>query len=321
MYLVGYGSSVGSHADDDGIDAWPEDPTRLLDQKVIEFERPRGGVKRDEVAHLLGQINIFAAAEADAALVAKQRLEKRELDQRYWQAVRLPILVRRYRSRKRPDVVARFAALVFAEDRRTSSAASWFVSGYLAWTDAGDFVVEQMTVEPDVAGRGGLTPDVLRAISVPQIVAGAQAAMRFAPEFASFARRARLVRDTDQPEDEAELEAEAAALAALAEVPPPRGGRRGFPPAFYRWVAKEYLRLHDAGVGRGILIRLAELASARLGRDVSREQMRDHVHRARELGFLEKRGHQGKAGALPGPKLRTRTREARSQRAREENDG
>jgi hypothetical protein len=83
-----------------------------------------------------------------------------------------------------------------------------------------------------------------------------------------------------------------------------RPGRQGYPFDLYRWIATEYLRLVRKTNGRRILPELAKAASGHLGRDVSVSNVRDWVHRARELGLLSE-GRQGSAYAEPGPALST----------------
>lgn len=82
-----------------------------------------------------------------------------------------------------------------------------------------------------------------------------------------------------------------------------RPGRQGYPFALYKWIATEYLRLARGTNGMRILPELAEAATGHLGRDVSVSNVRDWVHRARELGLLSE-GRQGMAYAEPGPALR-----------------
>src|SRR4029079_17499604 len=83
---------------------------------------------------------------------------------------------------------------------------------------------------------------------------------------------------------------------------PRRAGRKPLPDALIRHIALEYLALFERGVTRGILVRLAEQESERLGRYVAPETVRDWVRRARELEFLSK-GVPGKAYAVAGPRL------------------
>lgn len=286
---------------DGSIEVWPaEEPSLSLDEEAIRHPRLKGGASADEVAKLLRQIDIQEGAELWARLTKKEWAEKSALDERYWAIPGSPLIVRLYRSRKRPDVVARFVALVKGRAARApaGSTAFWIASGYLAWTESGELVVEQLTLEPEHGGQGGLTPDVLRDMSLSQIVARAQGLMQLAPEYASLARKLGLLQEAEPTDADAEAEA----LAAAAAGPRPRGGRSGYSDDLYRWVAEEYLRLHDAGVGRGILIKLAALASERMLQNVSRSKMRDWVRRARELGFLEG-GERGRAGARPGPRI------------------
>lgn len=81
-------------------------------------------------------------------------------------------------------------------------------------------------------------------------------------------------------------------------------GPKGFGAAFYRDLALEYLRLQEAGVGRGIRPALATWMEGRLGREVDDENAKFALTKATRLGFLTP-GQQGRAGRLPGPNLYT----------------
>jgi len=86
------------------------------------------------------------------------------------------------------------------------------------------------------------------------------------------------------------------ASAVLAAHDRPRRGRPPLPDSHYAAVAEAYLEICDEGLQSTVLVELAR----RFNRP--RETMRDHVGRARELGYLS-RGRQGRPGASPGPRL------------------
>jgi hypothetical protein len=88
-------------------------------------------------------------------------------------------------------------------------------------------------------------------------------------------------------------------------------GRPALPDEHYEHVARLYLELYGQGVKRGILEEIARRMSTP-GHPVPRETARDWVKRSRDLEFLS-RGRQGRAGAMPGPRL--------SPNPKEENDG
>lgn len=95
----------------------------------------------------------------------------------------------------------------------------------------------------------------------------------------------------------------ARALLRTLRAGPLRPGRQGYPIGLYEWIAREYLALVRRGDSRSILPELARRATDRLGRKVTPGNVRDWVHRARELKFLTP-GLPGKAHADPGSALR-----------------
>lgn len=158
------------------------------------------------------------------------------------------------------------------------------------------------------AGPPGPPPHIsgsaLRSVSVPELERRTRAAIK---HLASI--QANVERATE------EARKQGFDIPALYRVPTPardvfrklgkesfRPGRQGYPIGLYAWIAREYLRL-ARGRSRGILPELAERASIRLNRPVSVANVRDWVHRARELKMLSP-GIQGKAHAEPGPALR-----------------
>jgi hypothetical protein len=83
----------------------------------------------------------------------------------------------------------------------------------------------------------------------------------------------------------------------------PKSGRRRYTDDHYRELAEEYIRLVVIeGRTRGVLAGIAEWLSGRQGYEVAIPTARDHVRRARELGYLAP-SKQGKVTAEPGPRL------------------
>jgi hypothetical protein len=78
--------------------------------------------------------------------------------------------------------------------------------------------------------------------------------------------------------------------------PVPRGVR-GRGDEVYRDIALRYLRFQSQGIGRGILLAIADEVG------LTREQVRDRLRAATERGYLSP-GTQGKAGRRPGPRLK-----------------
>lgn len=89
--------------------------------------------------------------------------------------------------------------------------------------------------------------------------------------------------------------------AARISVSSSRAGRPALPDEHYEHVAHLYLELYGQGVKRGIIAELAERMSTP-DHAVPRETARDWIKRSRDLGFLSP-GKQGRAGAVPGPRL------------------
>ena len=268
-----------------------------LDQRVLDYKRLPGGVQPHELENLLAQISVTRAARLQRALSTDHWDRVTELSQRLWNVAPVPLVVDPVSDEARPEVVARFAALLDIEVRRQVFA-YWIASGYLSRSVTGDLTVEELTLEPEHPGQGEVTPALLRAVSLALIVARAQAALRSAPESVELADELGI----SQASDVARREAERAAKIALS-VGRKKGGRPSYPDSHYEWLARQYLALYDAGVGRGIRNQLAHLASERLGRPIPTNTIRDWIRRARELGFLEG-ATQGRAGARPGPNLR-----------------
>ena len=188
----------------------------------------------------------------------------------------------------------------------------------------GDFVVNFWLAERDgvlglvrldiatAGGTGTIGSAALRSIELSKMIAAARALL------------AREVRDLALPEGaepppgwywvfgsrggsvRAEDIERARRHARAAGRRPLKRGRAGYPDDHYRGVALAYLDLLDKGITRGILAALAERESKRLGRPVPVETARTWVNVARKRQFLTE-GENGRAGAMPGPKLYERT--------------
>jgi hypothetical protein len=154
-----------------------------------------------------------------------------------------------------------------------------------------DLVLTEMSIRPQPdRPTSGVNGTILRSIPVAAIVAEARRQVVASPDmYAAIPPEVGLM----SPEALVRVKELADKLEASTLR---RGGRRGFPDDFYRWVAGVYLESQ----GRGVILEIARLGSERLGRPVARETARDWVHRATDLGYLSP-GLSGKAGRLPGP--------------------
>ncbi len=268
-----------------------------LDQRVLGHRRLRRGIRSEEARALLEQISISRAADLQEAMPEEEWAERTELSQRLWDVALMPLLVRPVIKKTRADVVARFAALLDLEIR-PGDFAYWFVSGYLSRIGT-ELAVAELTLEPEQPdSKVPLTPALLRGISLPQILARAQAQLQLAPEWVDLADRLAPTRPDERSRRDAE---EAAGIAA--SVGRRKGGRPSHPDALYALVAREYLTLYDSGLTRGIRKQLASILSEKLDRPVPEPTVRDWIRGARERGFLTP-ATPGRAGARPGPNLR-----------------
>jgi hypothetical protein len=177
--------------------------------------------------------------------------------------------------------------------------AEWYLMAICGFV-GDDLVLTEMLIRPQSkpAPTNGVNGTLLRSIPVAGIIAEARRQAIQAPAvFAAIPPEVGLMSH--------EALSRVKELAGKLEITSlRRGGRRGFPDDFYRGIAGEYLELQSAGIGRGILLEIAQRGSDRLGRPVARETARDWVRRATELGYLSP-GMSGKAGRLPGPNLFT----------------
>jgi hypothetical protein len=194
-----------------------------------------------------------------------------------------------------PDTaaLAEFAAGVLIAPSPQSGREPWRVRGIL-YRDpkgppiVGDLVVEHFPISKKGA-RGEVTGTVLRALPLGKI-------RREASEHAlTGVLRARIARGMSE-------EQLAPARRAVAEAGKPRPGRPGYPDKHYQQIAERYLDLIEAG-RRNVLVALAAEESARQGREIPRETIRDWVRKATERGYLAP-GKPGRAEARPGPKLK-----------------
>jgi hypothetical protein len=139
----------------------------------------------------------------------------------------------------------------------------------------------------------GINSQLLRALSPDMIIRLVIQRLQSLDEWQQY------LRDRHGLQPSAEQEHLLEQALARARQPPQRQGSR-YPDSHYRDVAILYLNLLNAGHGRRILQQLAQQLNTR------RETARDWVHRARELGYLTN-SHQGRPGALPGPRLHDST--------------
>lgn len=149
-----------------------------------------------------------------------------------------------------------------------------------------------------------ITGAALRSVSVPELERRTRAAMRAQSEFEAemeWATEQARKQGMDIPALYQVPKAARNVMQQLREASY-RPGRQGYPIGLYEWVAAEYLSVARRK-SKGILQELAERASDYLGWEVTASNVRDWVHRARELNLLSK-GIPGKAHAEPGPALR-----------------
>jgi hypothetical protein len=187
---------------------------------------------------------------------------------------------------RHPSQLAEFAGVLIL--RREGKQLKWaergsfrfYYFGTVIRADDGSLAVGDLAIHAwpnaDRVGFRGLTREVLRAISPSAIVA----------DVASFHDVRRTSKRT--------LE-----FRPLVDGAPRRGRRPSLSEETLRQYALRYLELLDQGVGRGIHARLAEefeLQNAARSRELAR--------RARREGFLITT-HKGRAGALPGPRLKS----------------
>jgi hypothetical protein len=196
-----------------------------------------------------------------------------------------------------PVAIARFLATVEGPvptsrpprdpDHRIVVGSVWYLAGYLGRTDSDDEAVTHLAIE---AGRSfaemGVTSDVMRAISTADLLAKVQAFLR-AKDTLDDLVEAWGVPDVDELADLRKTAHEARRMQL-------HRGSGGFPDAYYRGLAWDYLEQKSGR--RGVLARLARM--------YEREQrvIRDHLHRAKVRGFLAG-GVSGKLSYVAGPNL------------------
>jgi hypothetical protein len=167
--------------------------------------------------------------------------------------------------------------------------------GVLVWGTlslvGGRLSLSELALAPLLPSEQALTADLLRRISLSAILARVHAELINRAELAELARRFAWPA-APSAEEQAKLD-EAARRATAGQ---PRRGRPALADAHLARIARAYLRKQADGYSRGILLALAEEE----GRP--RDTIRDWVAKARRRGFLSP-GTQGRAGALPGPRL------------------
>lgn len=259
---------------------------------MLAVNRLPGGARRDHLEELLAQIDIEGAAELQEQLGPAAWEDYTESAERRWEAATLPIVVEPWRNDARPDVIARFTALVM-KNRESS-----LVSGFVAINERKTLLLTQITIEPELDLTRGITSETVREISLPEILRCVDYLITTRPESLDLLQRLGL---GTVPAADRDLAHEAAVLGQQAERRQP--GRPQRPDDLYKWVARTYLRLYRQGLRRGILVELAADASGRYGREIPRSTASEWVSGCRKHGYLEG-GTQGKAGARPGPRLR-----------------
>jgi hypothetical protein len=207
-----------------------------------------------------------------------------------------------------PDVVADFAARIVLTregrnlrerrpgDRARRGAAVnlwWIAYGPIVRASDGGLVIGALTLAPrDGTGEVGadvalgVTGEVLRALAPAKILAEAVAYLR---RTAAWLDSAEQLRGRPAPEPQKR---------ALARVAAARTRPARVPDDELAWLAARYVVLFRRGVRRPIPQLAAEFG-------LTREQVRDRVHRAREREFLSP-GRRGRAGGEPGPRLLAR---------------
>jgi hypothetical protein len=181
-----------------------------------------------------------------------------------------------------------FAAMQYIGGRDTP--APYLLVGTVSGRD-GRLTVSTLLVLP-ILDDAEVNSATLRGVSIPSLLAALRTLLPHLPRWAEITGAAPPIR------------ALARAAKTFAEREPPRRGRPPLSDELLAQVADQYLRLQSEGHGKGILIELARAMEAQLGRPVPRETVRHWVHRARRREFLTA-GTQGRAGALPGNRLRS----------------
>lgn len=173
----------------------------------------------------------------------------------------------------------------------------WRCLAWLSLNERNELVAYRVEVRPWTGEVISLGTDVLRYLPLHRWLAEAHSSLT-GPVAAWLREGGVPARSIDRRElRRLRKEAE-----RMVESTPPRPGRKGFGTAFYRRLALEYLELQSDGVSRGIRVALADRESARQGKTITTDAIRDALHKATELGFLLP-GTRGRAGRLPGPNL------------------
>lgn len=212
-------------------------------------------------------------------------------------SVDLPFVMAHPLDHPRPDELAEFKAGVLVALAPGSQSEAWQIHGFLYRDSKGPPVVGTLTVQHFAldrnSSRAEVTGTVLRGLPLATIRDRALAGL----EGILQAREAmEAVGGWNIKPDDVER-----ARQAAREARKPRPGRPGHPNEHYRRIAIRYLELQR--VRRDVLVGLAAEESAREGRQIPRETIRDWVRKATERGYLAP-GKPGRAEARPGPKLK-----------------
>lgn len=259
-----------------------------LDREIIDLPPLPGGATREEKAELLKALDIRKQTHLSKQarrLGASAELDRFPSSQAEGQ---LLTFARPADLPERPDILVRFYGYqLLPVSRRTRTFTGWFVTGYLARDAAGRLTSVHVAIEHE-KGLGEVTGEQLRSLRLPAICQSALGYLRRQPQWLEFLQKSGLA--MVEPADLHRAEEAADAIADKPRRQPRRGEDH------YRQVALDYLEIARSGE-RKVLVALAE----RYGRP--RETLRDWVHQARVLGFLEKT-KSGKADPRPGPRLR-----------------
>lgn len=189
-------------------------------------------------------------------------------------------------------------ASVFARFQTVTSPPDWEIEGLLE-DHNGRLVISDLTIRPSryrtTAPEGGITSTFCQRIPVGTLLEAARQSLLLQP----WVRFKLLGESSTEEEQDWAVEAHQKASGGKGS----QAGPSGYGDEFYERIARTYLELQAEGISRGILHHIAERESEIQGREVDPTNVRDWVHKATKLGFLGP-GTQGKAGRMPGPRLR-----------------
>lgn len=201
------------------------------------------------------------------------------------------------------DLVAKFGIEVEARHGRQRDRISWWlVSGFVVNRRSG-LSLSSLVIEPrSDAGPQELSAEVVRAVKAPLILRTVRAHLRHRPELQQLAERFGLTPRLDDAEYEELLSR------AEAADRPRKVGRPGYPDDWYRYVGKVAMDVAREGVEAPldeIARRLPSEIPRRGRRPITRSNVRDWLHEARERGILARPvTPRGVFEAAPGPKFK-----------------